>query len=170
MSTGSPLDDIDRAVLHLLQNDARNTTAVEIADVIGIADGTVRNRINKLEEQDIIRGYAPIINFPEAGYEFMVRFTCTASIIERKQLTEEILGIDGVIAAVELMTGTGNIEVHAVGQNRDEISRIGEEIDETGVQVENETLISDYHFQMANHFYKKACSSVDVGSNPDASN
>jgi DNA-binding Lrp family transcriptional regulator len=50
----SPLDDVDRGILQLLQRDTRNATAVEMGAQIGVSDGTVRNRIAKLEREGII--------------------------------------------------------------------------------------------------------------------
>lgn len=55
----TPLNDVDRAILQLLQRDARHLTAVDIAEKVGVSDGTVRNRIRALEERDIIEGHRP---------------------------------------------------------------------------------------------------------------
>lgn len=41
------LDNVDRGILHLLQLDARNTTAQEIGDKTGVSPSTVRNRIDR---------------------------------------------------------------------------------------------------------------------------
>lgn len=116
----TPLDDTDRAILQLLQRDARNTTAVEIAERVGVSDGTVRNRIEKLEAEGIIEGYVPIINYERAGYQLEIRIRCTARIVEREALTKEALGIEGVVEVRELMTGRGNVEVTAVAPAHDD--------------------------------------------------
>lgn len=42
------LDYVDRGIRHLLQVDARNTTAQEIAEKTGVSATTVRNRIDDL--------------------------------------------------------------------------------------------------------------------------
>lgn len=44
----TPLDNIDRAILQLLQREARHSTAVEMAEYLDVSDGTVRNRIENL--------------------------------------------------------------------------------------------------------------------------
>ena len=48
------LDDVDRGILFLLQEDARNTTIAEIAAEVEVSNSTVRNRIERLEESRVI--------------------------------------------------------------------------------------------------------------------
>lgn len=55
----SELDEIDRATLRLLGEDARNTTPVDIARQLPVSDGAVRNRIERMEETGVIEGYLP---------------------------------------------------------------------------------------------------------------
>ena len=56
------LDDVDRTILHALQEEARTTTAEEMGGEAGVSASTIRNRIEKLEKNGIIRGYHPHIN------------------------------------------------------------------------------------------------------------
>lgn len=53
----TPLDETDRHILHVLQNNAR-ATITDIANEVGVSGNTVRNRIEQLEEQGIIKGYS----------------------------------------------------------------------------------------------------------------
>ncbi|WP_227356864.1 Lrp/AsnC family transcriptional regulator [Haladaptatus salinisoli] len=46
-------------ILRILREDARQTTAQEIADTVGVSASTVRNRIDQLEAEGIVRGYHP---------------------------------------------------------------------------------------------------------------
>jgi DNA-binding Lrp family transcriptional regulator len=48
------LDDVDRGILYELQREARNTTAQEIADLVGVSPGAVRNRIERLEAGGVV--------------------------------------------------------------------------------------------------------------------
>lgn len=55
MSSGAyELDEVDRGILYLLQKDARHNTNKEIGDAVGVSPGTVRNRIENLEEAGVI--------------------------------------------------------------------------------------------------------------------
>lgn len=50
------IDDIDTQILTILQKDARTSNA-EIARCVGLAPSAVLERMRKLEEKGIIRGY-----------------------------------------------------------------------------------------------------------------
>ena len=51
------LDATDRALLVMLSNDAR-VSHRSLARSLGIAQGTVTNRIRRMEEQGVIQGYS----------------------------------------------------------------------------------------------------------------
>lgn len=148
----TPLDEIDREIIQILQRDARNATAVEIAERIGVSDGTVRNRINNLEDRGIIEGYVPTINYERAGYQLQIRISCTSRIVERDRLAQEALQIHGVVEVRELMTGRGNIEVTAVATEHRDLTRIAKALDELGMTVEQEELIRHHYFRPFDHF------------------
>jgi len=62
------IDDVDRAILHALQADARNTSSSDIADRTGTADSTVRKRIQRLESERVIKGYSADVDYGKSGY------------------------------------------------------------------------------------------------------
>ena len=51
------INDIDKDILNIIQQDARISNA-EIARQVGLAPSAVLERVKKLEERKIIRGYA----------------------------------------------------------------------------------------------------------------
>jgi len=61
------IDETDRAILALLQDNARISNA-EVGRRIGLATSAVHQRIRKLEERGIILGYATRVNPRSAGY------------------------------------------------------------------------------------------------------
>ncbi len=63
----SIINGIDRQILNILQQDARISNA-EIARQIGLAPSAVLERVKKLEERGVIRGYATEINADEIGF------------------------------------------------------------------------------------------------------
>lgn len=70
------IDEKDREIIRLLENDAR-TQYKEIADKLNISSDTVKYRIDKLKEQGVIEKFAPIINFNKLGliqYATIVNF------------------------------------------------------------------------------------------------
>lgn len=148
----TPLDDIDRAILQLLQRDARNLTAVDIADRIDVSDGTIRNRIERLEQRNIIEGYVPLVHYENAGFQLQVCFTCTARIPQREELAKEALKIDGIVEIREIMTGRGNVEITAVAPQNEDVTRVAKALDELGLEIESEELLRHRYVRPFNHF------------------
>ena len=136
----SPLDDVDRSILHYLQENARNTVT-DIANEVGVSGNTVRNRMEELEEKGIIKGYSVDIDYKEAGLDLHFAFTCTAPISKREELAREILEIPGVIEVREFMTGQENIYLEALGTDAEDITRIAHDIDDLGAKIHIEKLI-----------------------------
>tara|TARA_B100000029_G_scaffold110364_2_gene102228 strand:+ start:357 stop:806 length:450 start_codon:yes stop_codon:yes gene_type:complete len=61
------LDDTDRSIIKVLENDAR-TSLRRIAEEVGVSLGTVSNRVKKLEESGIIQGYRVILDADQIGW------------------------------------------------------------------------------------------------------
>jgi Lrp/AsnC family transcriptional regulator, leucine-responsive regulatory protein len=55
------MDAIDAQILHILQNNARETQA-DIARAVGLAPSAVLERIRKLETRGLIAGYAALLD------------------------------------------------------------------------------------------------------------
>lgn len=150
--TSDRLDDVDAGILHLLQRDARNTTTTEMGDAVGVSASTVGNRIQQLEDDGIIDGYHPRIDYHDAGFPLRVLFVCTAPIPERSELSERALQIDGVVDVKEIMTGVENVHVEAVATDRDDVTVIGGDIDALGLDIVTQKLVKNEHIQPFDHF------------------
>jgi DNA-binding Lrp family transcriptional regulator len=135
------VDDLDKRIIYCLQQDARNTTSSDIAESMGVSASTVRNRIHQLEERGIITEYDTRINFEAAGSQLYTLIICTAPIPERSELAQQALEVDGVVDVREVMTGEENVHVAIVGTDSNDLSRITEELDGLGLEVNDEDLI-----------------------------
>ena len=60
------IDSIDQQILNIIQTDARISN-VEIARQVGLAPSAVLERVRKLEERGVIRGYAAQVNAAALG-------------------------------------------------------------------------------------------------------
>ena len=60
------IDDIDRSILNIMQENGRVSNA-EIARRIDMAPSGVLERIRKLEERGVIKGYSPLLNAKALG-------------------------------------------------------------------------------------------------------
>lgn len=139
------LDDLDRTILHALQRDARSTSSQDIADEADVSASTVRNRIGRLEERGILTGYHADVDYEQAGYQLYTLIVCTAPVPQREELAAAAVDVPGVVRVEEVMTGTENIHVFAVGADSDDLSRIGRDLDELGLEVADEDLIRSVH-------------------------
>jgi len=146
------LDEVDRGILHMLQADARNNTASVIAEAVGVAPNTVRNRIERLEERSVIQGYHPHIDYDAAGFQLRVKFVCTVSVGERAEHVERAIGIDGVVQVDEIHSGTGNLVIEAVAVEGDDVTRVAADIESLGLDVEVQQFVKDSHVQPFDHF------------------
>lgn len=137
----APLDTVDRRILHLLQSDARYNSATEIAKEVDVSANTVRNRIERLEENGIIRGYNVDLDYGRAGLSLHYIFICSARVSERSDLVEKASDLDGVIEIRELMTGQNNVHLEVIGTDNEDITRIARQVDEMGLEITEEFLI-----------------------------
>lgn len=61
------INEIDTKILNIVQKDARISNA-EIARQVGLAPSAVLERVKKLEERGVIRGYAAEIDAAQIGF------------------------------------------------------------------------------------------------------
>jgi len=139
------LDALDRQIIYRLQTEARHTSSSDIAASLDVSASTVRNRIQRLESDGVIRGYHADVDYETAGYQLFTLIVCTAPIPERAELAEAAAEVPGVVEVQEVMTGEGNVLVRAIGVDGDDLSRIGEELDELGLRVSDEDLVRNTH-------------------------
>ena len=78
------IDDTDRRILAVLLEDAR-TSMRSIAEQVGVALGTVSNRVRRMEEFGVIQGYEVRIDAEKVGWNMTV---LCALRIEKGQLME----------------------------------------------------------------------------------
>jgi len=150
---GSPtLDEIDRAILHALQENARQNTNAAISERVSVSASTVGKRISRMENEGVIKGYQSTVDYEEAGFPIQVLFICTAAIAERETLIKNTLGLDGVINVRELMTGERNVHILVIGSSNDDITRIAHELDNMGYTVTDEILMREEYNQPSAHF------------------
>ncbi len=138
------IDDVDKAILYALQEDARNMSSGDIAERTDTSDSTVRKRIQRLESDEVIKGYSAEVDYQQSGYPLRMLLFCTASIPERGKIVSEILAIDGVVSVQELVTGEQNLLVTAVGETDDDITPVAQELLEMGLEVADEVLVRSH--------------------------
>ena len=99
-----PLDDLDLAILAELEGNAR-ITASELARRLGSPNSTIRDRIQRLEDDGVIRAYTAIID-PEKlglGIKAVVQVTREHSVSLETLISEAAKLPE--ITNVQLLTG-----------------------------------------------------------------
>lgn len=159
---GRNLDDVDRSILYLLQRDARNTTAQEIGDTAGVSASTVRNRIDRLEADGIIKGYHPELDYEAANLPLQVTFVISSPPTKLQEHSQAIRKIQGVIDVREMLTGRRNLHADVVGTSTRDLTRITDAIHDVGVQIESSEMMRRRHVQPFNHFFLQGSEGMDA--------
>jgi len=105
------LDELDIKILSLLSEDARRSCR-ELAEKLGVASGTVYNRVRKMTEAGVIMGYIPLLNHTKLGYGLMALILVQ---VEGQHLTdvEEQIAKSPEVMAVYDITGEFDVAVLA---------------------------------------------------------
>ncbi len=106
------LDDIDLRIIALLAANAR-TTFSELAEQVGLSGPSTADRVRRLEEQQIIRGYAARVDSEAIGLGLtaFISVTLVASA-DRRHFLEEVTNLHEVV------------ECHHVAGNDDYLLKI----------------------------------------------
>ncbi|MEM4780688.1 MAG: TrkA C-terminal domain-containing protein [Halalkalicoccus sp.] len=137
----SRLDEIDRRIIYELMSDARNRSPPAIAESIDVAPGTVRSRIEALENDGVIDGYHAHIDFERIDGRLTVLFMCNVPFARRESISRAAHAIPGVISVRVMMGGRRSFHVLAVGEDTDDLRRIGTTLSELDVEIEDEMLV-----------------------------
>lgn len=149
------IDDVDKGILYLLQQNARSHTTTEIAEKVGVSSSTVTNRINRLEEHGVILGYHPIIEYRKTGLSHRLLVTGTVPLTDREDLLDEIMEVSGVVSVRELLTNNANLSMEVVGRTQTDVEESLEELDSLGVDIERMEIMKQERARPYNHFGKK---------------
>lgn len=112
------LDALDQALIRSLHQDARMPSA-RLARKLNVAERTVRHRIARLIELDIIRPVG-VVNPSAFGYNLAVDIFCELDGAGHSQTIEAIAAMSEV-AYLAYSTGDQDISIQALFKNTDEL-------------------------------------------------
>ncbi len=101
------IDEKDIEIIKELRQEGRASYR-EIAEKLDVSPGTVRNRINELEEEGIIKGYHAVVDWDKLGYEVAAIIGIEIKSRSLDQLTEKLKSIPNVYA---VYTTTGQYDL-----------------------------------------------------------
>jgi Lrp/AsnC family transcriptional regulator, leucine-responsive regulatory protein len=103
------LDKLDRRILEILQEDGR-ASHVNIAKQLGVRHTRVRDRILRMEQAGVIKGYQAIIDPATLGQGILCIVQLKANQqLDFDELVKQILKIDEVVDVVNV---TGDVDAH----------------------------------------------------------
>ncbi len=113
------IDDTDRKIIHVLQKDGRASLR-KISEEVGVALGTVSNRVNRMERSGIITGYSVRLDPEKVGWSLNVVIGLR---IEKGRLIEiqEKISRDYRVCGVYDVTGDYDSMVIARAKDREDL-------------------------------------------------
>ena len=141
------IDRIDEQILYYLSQEARHTSAPDIAEKVDVSAPTVRNRIRRLEEEGVIRGYHADIDYQKVGGRLTNPYVCSTGNRDREEMAQRVLDVPGVINVREVMSGKGDLRITVVGEDTDDLTRIAQGIISLGIEIGDEDLIHQEYFR-----------------------
>jgi DNA-binding Lrp family transcriptional regulator len=115
MRRSSTLDPLDRAILQELNVDARRSHR-EIAHRLKVSATTVGNRVARLEREEIIRGYVPLLDDEKLGWDLWATIGIRISKGRLREVEERLAKDPRAYAIYDV---TGDYDALVIGRFRD---------------------------------------------------
>ncbi len=117
----SKIDEMDISIIKELKKDARKSHR-NIAEKLRVAEGTIYNRINKLQEMGIIKRFMVDLDFSKLGYDLTA---VIGIIVEGGHLPEieEKIAKKPNVSALYDVTGEYDALIVAKFKNREDLDK-----------------------------------------------
>ena len=135
-------ENLDRKLVNALLGDGRASLR-SLADDLDVSVTTVSNHLSTLEEEGIIQGYTPKVDYDKLGYDVTAIVQLTAADARRAEVLDELRAADQYVTVYEV---TGEYDVVAVGRFRDTAElneRVGELVTTEGVAEVTTAVVLD---------------------------
>ena len=116
------LDETDRAILRILQADAR-TPFSEVARRIDMSSATVHDRVNRMEEAGVIEGYHAAVDPKAVGYGVSAFVGLRVEQGREEDALERLREIGGV-REIHLTTGEWDVMLKVVATDTDSLREL----------------------------------------------
>ncbi|CQH58100.1 Lrp/AsnC family transcription regulator [Halobacterium hubeiense] len=116
------LDETDREILRALQADARKPFS-EIAREIEMSSATVHDRVNRMEEAGVIRGYHADVDPKAAGFGTSAVVGLRVEQGREQDALDRLADIDGV-QEIHLTTGEWDIILRVYAEDTDTLREL----------------------------------------------
>ena len=144
---GITLDETDWKILEQLQENARSTFT-EIGQKVGLTAPAVRERIRNMEDEGLIEGYRPLINYSALGRPIRaiieLRYKSISRAAERASFSHKELfsDIQGIVRTL-LVTGDNECIMEAALENMQQLDFMLEELNTMGFLTVTNMILDD---------------------------
>lgn len=139
MKLGDQLDDTDRRILAELQEDCKAPLA-HVGKRVGLSAPSVMERIRKLEEAGIIRGYHAVLNSRKVGLDVTSFIGVSTSVRGIDQLEAQIADFEEVLESHHV-TGAYTMLLKVKTQNTETLEQLISRIRLIDGVTKTETLV-----------------------------
>ncbi|MFX1561898.1 MAG: AsnC family transcriptional regulator [Promethearchaeota archaeon] len=94
------LDAMDRRILNMLQADARQSFRT-VARKLKVSDATIRDRVARLQKNEIIKAFTALVNPQRAGMELICLIQLKIAVKSQAQLLKELTNISEIKLVIE---------------------------------------------------------------------
>ena len=101
------IDNLDKRILEIMKKDSR-CPYVDIADQLGVSEGTVRSRVHKMTEDGVIRGFT--IKTSSKNVKALVEVSIDVNT-DTEEIARRMSEYDGVTEVFEV---TGDQDIIAI--------------------------------------------------------
>ena len=116
------LDETDRAILRILQEDAR-TPFSEVARRIDMSSATVHDRVGRMEDAGVIEGYHAEIDPKAVGYGVSAFVGLRVEQGREEDALDRLRDIEGV-REIHLTTGEWDVILRVVAEDTDRLREL----------------------------------------------
>jgi Lrp/AsnC family leucine-responsive transcriptional regulator len=119
------IDDIDRRILNVLQRNGRVSNA-ELADQVNLSASACHRRVQRLEQDGIIRNYVAMLDPRKIGVPatIFVEITLSTQADEVLEAFEKAVARIPDVLECHLMAGSADYILKVVAENTDDFARI----------------------------------------------
>lgn len=114
-SPNNSLDQVDTKILRALEEDSR-VSLRKLSQRVGVTTNILRNHVEILEHEGVIRGYVPIIDAAKMGYALTAIIMIQIEGGHIREVEDEIAQEDNVLSVYDI---TGEYDAAVFAKFRD---------------------------------------------------
>jgi Lrp/AsnC family transcriptional regulator for asnA, asnC and gidA len=124
--SGTLVDETDKKIIQVLCEDAL-CSLMKISRLIGVSLGAVSNRVKKLEERGVIKGYSVLLDHEKIGWELNVVIGLRIQKGRLIEIQEKIAKDNRIYGAYDV-TGDFDSMILARATNREDLDNLSKNV------------------------------------------